>query len=323
LSRRIREDLFACELTLSLFSVAANSYRKETVTSPLPFLAPIGQVGNVLARILLVLDSLPHLTTLEDPVKISSLSQIQLAVLASLLIAPRVRLKTITKSNMNKSLHHGAWAEVQVIQQVHDFGFDRLRHEHGVRVAFHGSSVENWYSITHRGLRNMSQTRHERHGAAFGEGVYLSTDAALSREFSKNKVERHRLHRSSALRQYSMTKLEERPEFPFEIVAQCSVINHQSNLVPPLGGDWNSSSTNGASSSNVDYLVVKDESHISIDSLLIFTSIKFRESTGLEAVEFSPVNTLPQDQPKPFGKLFYPLFAVVFLLVVVTFYVSM
>ena len=54
--------------------------------------------------------------------------------------------------------------------------FEGLAAQHGRIRAFHGSQVENFHSILHNGLRNMSGTKEMRTGAAFGEGIYLAAN---------------------------------------------------------------------------------------------------------------------------------------------------
>lgn len=45
---------------------------------------------------------------------------------------------------------------------------------------FHGSSLENWYSILRNGLRNLSNTALMTAGAAYGAGIYASANYATS-----------------------------------------------------------------------------------------------------------------------------------------------
>jgi len=49
-----------------------------------------------------------------------------------------------------------------------------LRKKYGYTYAFHGSPIENWYSIIYNGLKNYSNTKLQLHGAAYGEGIYMS-----------------------------------------------------------------------------------------------------------------------------------------------------
>jgi hypothetical protein len=62
--------------------------------------------------------------------------------------------------------------------------FSRMRRRHGLVTAFHGSAVSNWYSISRKGLTPMSRTAGQTNGALFGDGIYLSSDMRLAREFS-------------------------------------------------------------------------------------------------------------------------------------------
>eukprot|EP00245_Coleochaete_scutata_P006747 TRINITY_DN2151_c0_g1_i4.p1 TRINITY_DN2151_c0_g1~~TRINITY_DN2151_c0_g1_i4.p1 ORF type:complete len:1043 (+),score=126.80 TRINITY_DN2151_c0_g1_i4:66-3131(+) len=52
--------------------------------------------------------------------------------------------------------------------------------------AFHGSSLENWYSIMRNGLRSLSDTGYMRAGASCGRGVYLSTCLGMSMNYAKS-----------------------------------------------------------------------------------------------------------------------------------------
>lgn len=62
--------------------------------------------------------------------------------------------------------------------------FQKLKKNFGSKFAFHGSRVENWYSILRNGLRNASGTKLQLNGAAYGNGIYLSTHASTSFVYS-------------------------------------------------------------------------------------------------------------------------------------------
>ncbi len=47
-----------------------------------------------------------------------------------------------------------------------------------------GSNIENWHSIMRIGLINASGTKHQMHGAAYGNGIYLSPHASVSFGYS-------------------------------------------------------------------------------------------------------------------------------------------
>ncbi|KAK2152830.1 hypothetical protein LSH36_316g01001 [Paralvinella palmiformis] len=62
--------------------------------------------------------------------------------------------------------------------------FREAKTKFGSTFAFHGSPLENWHSILRQGLINASGTRYQRHGAAYGKGIYLSPQASVSFGYS-------------------------------------------------------------------------------------------------------------------------------------------
>jgi ubiquitin-protein ligase len=54
-------------------------------------------------------------------------------------------------------------------------------------LLFHGSSISNWYSITHNGLQNYSGTSKMANGNAYGNGIYFSDDISLSLSYSSQR----------------------------------------------------------------------------------------------------------------------------------------
>jgi ubiquitin-conjugating enzyme E2 Q len=49
---------------------------------------------------------------------------------------------------------------------------------------FHGSKMENWYSIIYSGLKNLSNTKNMIHGCAYGSGVYFSDSISFASGYS-------------------------------------------------------------------------------------------------------------------------------------------
>jgi ubiquitin-conjugating enzyme E2 Q len=58
--------------------------------------------------------------------------------------------------------------------------FMQAKNKHGSLFCFHGSSMENWYSILRNGLRNLSNSGLMTAGAAYGAGIYASENYATS-----------------------------------------------------------------------------------------------------------------------------------------------
>lgn len=71
--------------------------------------------------------------------------------------------------------------------------FQAAKRDHGSTFAFHGSDMENWHSIVRNGLVNASNTKYQLHGAAYGNGIYLSPFSSVSFEYSGMGRGRHRL----------------------------------------------------------------------------------------------------------------------------------
>jgi hypothetical protein len=62
--------------------------------------------------------------------------------------------------------------------------FQELKKKHGSIFTFHGSSIENWYSILRNGPRNLSNTKMMTAGAAYGQGVYSAKAFATASGYS-------------------------------------------------------------------------------------------------------------------------------------------
>ena len=62
--------------------------------------------------------------------------------------------------------------------------FNALKAQYSTKFVWHGSSFENWHAIMRTGLKNCSGTKLMTAGDAYGNGIYLSTAAAVSLGFS-------------------------------------------------------------------------------------------------------------------------------------------
>jgi len=58
--------------------------------------------------------------------------------------------------------------------------FAEMKKQYSSIWAFHGSALCNWHSIMRKGLKNMSGTKGQVNGAAYGSGVYFANDANTS-----------------------------------------------------------------------------------------------------------------------------------------------
>eukprot|EP01128_Nolandella_sp_AFSM9_P012155 TRINITY_DN9006_c0_g1_i1.p1 TRINITY_DN9006_c0_g1~~TRINITY_DN9006_c0_g1_i1.p1 ORF type:complete len:621 (-),score=141.58 TRINITY_DN9006_c0_g1_i1:352-2187(-) len=64
--------------------------------------------------------------------------------------------------------------------------FQVLKEKHGSFFAWHGSPIANWHAILRTGLKNMSGTKGQAHGQAYGPGIYLAKDSQTSLGYSRN-----------------------------------------------------------------------------------------------------------------------------------------
>ncbi len=70
--------------------------------------------------------------------------------------------------------------------------FLQRKHAQGSVFCWHGSSLENWYSILRNGLRNLSNTMLMTAGAAYGAGIYASSQYATSYGYTARYTNGHK-----------------------------------------------------------------------------------------------------------------------------------
>ncbi|XP_034390465.1 protein mono-ADP-ribosyltransferase PARP6-like [Cyclopterus lumpus] len=78
--------------------------------------------------------------------------------------------------------------------------FQTAKKLYGSTFAFHGSHIENWHSILRNGLINASCTKLQLHGAAYGNGIYLSPISSISFGYSEMGKGRHQMPTKEELR---------------------------------------------------------------------------------------------------------------------------
>eukprot|EP00752_Nemacystus_decipiens_P011404 g10128.t1 len=154
-----------------------------------------------------------------------------------------------------------------------DPAFDAEAARGGSKVAFHGSSPENFHSILNTGLRVMSGSRLMKNGAAFGEGIYLSGSRNAAATFacrgdgSGTTVWPRSVFRDSSgptaragVGVGASTKGEAPPheKFRYRLVAQCRVLKGEG--VKEIEG-WGDEAS---------YFVVSDQSRVRVEALLLF-----------------------------------------------------
>ncbi|KAL9643388.1 hypothetical protein ABK040_010006 [Willaertia magna] len=119
-----------------------------------------------------------------------------------------------------------------------------------ITTGFHGSSIENIYSILINSLQNYSDTIHMRTGNVFGSGIYLCEDVRVARDFSKG-----------GMKGFNKSKL---MGSKLSSLVQCSVIKKPEYLL-------------SSTKDKHRYLIVKKSEHVRIDYLFVYSSSKNEE----------------------------------------------
>lgn len=104
--------------------------------------------------------------------------------------------------------------------------FKELKEQYGSTFVFHGSPFINWHAIVRKGLKNASGTKLQINGAAYGNGIYLSTSFQLSFGYSKG-------NRYSTVNN-SSTNNDDNDD-NYVCIAICEVIDHE---IKKSGSIW-------------------------------------------------------------------------------------
>lgn len=78
--------------------------------------------------------------------------------------------------------------QIETSTRAHAEKFEALKAAHGSFYAFHGSSMSNWHNILRQNLKNASKTALMSAGAAYGEGIYLSTETSVSKSYVRPSI---------------------------------------------------------------------------------------------------------------------------------------
>ena len=78
--------------------------------------------------------------------------------------------------------------------QEKEYEFQQKKLSYGSFIAYHGSSLHNWFSILINGLKNYSGTSKMANGSAYGPGIYCAADINTSNSyarFGKNRFDKN------------------------------------------------------------------------------------------------------------------------------------
>uniref|UniRef100_V5HDU1 Poly [ADP-ribose] polymerase n=1 Tax=Ixodes ricinus TaxID=34613 RepID=V5HDU1_IXORI len=203
----LAEDLPAADLQWSLFVAALRSYRYDTVLRPFPAdfvdrscdTKHIDELREVAAGV-------PALATLllDEPNRAPPESW---QLLRWVLTSGGVRLRS---RRQDRTVPELRGSQVDLVFEVEHSAqterrFASARGERDVFFAYHGSRLDNFYSILHNGL-----LAHMNKNSLFGAGTYLSSELSVSSTFSP----------AGFGWQHSVVSSE------FSLVAMCELIDH-------------------------------------------------------------------------------------------------
>jgi len=192
----LARDMLACDVQLSLFVGAARSYRHDSSLSPFPpgFLTSTGEkdIGALQEAITTV----PPLSQLQRQLEQHSY-QLSLRTLQLLLWLFDGGPTQLTLRSLPRHEHSNVLARAGiVIRPTHGEPTYLLEvcnantntwclkcENEETFYAFHGSRLDNWFSILSNGLQ-----QHRAKTSLFGEGIYLAKELGVSLNYSTRGV---------------------------------------------------------------------------------------------------------------------------------------
>ncbi|XP_032906589.1 protein mono-ADP-ribosyltransferase PARP16 [Amblyraja radiata] len=182
----LRRDLRAADLKCSLFMSALQSYRRDSVLRPFPN-AYISGDNKDFDALLADARNLPNLKQLLQSGTVPQKRTLEL--LSWFCLSKNLTIKSLGKEGYEEIQEHIGFTtpsaatpdflfEIVYCDQM-NAKFDETKGDRDLIYAFHGSRLENFYSIIHCGLQcHLNKT------SLFGEGTYLTSDLSLALLYS-------------------------------------------------------------------------------------------------------------------------------------------
>jgi poly [ADP-ribose] polymerase 6/8 len=188
------------DLLICMCAQAAKSTRKELILEPfptvfhpdqpdIPALSDKSKNFDLVNKILSAMPSVEHMVQAEDfgslKQRMDSAHALAFPMLQWIISSNRSHIVRLKKEKLVDSMKTPHQYLLLSAPPEREARFRDLKAKHGSVFAFHGSGIENWPSILRRGLFNASGTKLMTAGAAYGAGIYLSPDAAVSFGYSR------------------------------------------------------------------------------------------------------------------------------------------
>jgi len=189
-------------LLILLTKAAAFSNRRDTILSPYPSIVDPAATGhmafhetkkntslfNSLLNQLPVLKPDPKLTESDLRRELDKKSNLCYPVLRWIINSNRSHIVQVPKEKQLDFVGTNLQFLLRNSPPVEDAKFRALRAKHGSVFAFHGSPLDNWHSIVREGLVVASGTKRQLHGAAYGNGIYISPRLTTSLGYCRTVV---------------------------------------------------------------------------------------------------------------------------------------
>lgn len=268
IKERIWQDTLSADLQWSLFVSAVNSYRHDTVLRPFPRMFITENGEKDLESLKSFIAMVPPFSQL--PRTIHTLPSKLLELLKWVLDAKAFTLLAVDKDKY-KEFCQLTGQTVKCPEPKHIFEvtqnavaddkFIHLRNGRNLLYAYHGSRLDNFYSILHNGLAS-----HMNKTSIFGEGTYLSSELSVSMIYSPTGIGWEHSELADSLSCVTLCEMIDDPAVKCQDKSISSDndgseanLRHRANAGPSEGGDVPEK-----------YYVVQNNEVIRVKYLLVF-----------------------------------------------------
>ncbi|KAK6642858.1 hypothetical protein RUM43_004360 [Polyplax serrata] len=260
----LSESLKEADIKWSLFCAACNSYRFDSVLKPFPPLFVVNPENKEIEHLRRVIESCPSLIQVIQNLKDDKISE----TLQDLLYWVLIQLNEPVFKYEAKEEHSNILSQVPSMAgaALPDYIFKvtygtRAQQKFALtalnrttKMAFHGSRLENFFSIVNHGL----QVSYNKRGM-FGPGTYLSSEMSLSLTYSPVGYAWNYSTFGSHI----------------SIVALCEIIDHpevRSEFDSRKGSNANLLDICGNQSTPGKYFIVENNDFVRVRYLLVYGS---------------------------------------------------
>ncbi|XP_071964908.1 protein mono-ADP-ribosyltransferase PARP16-like [Antedon mediterranea] len=278
--QHISSDAVSCDLLWSLFSAALFTYRHDTVLRPFPsdFIDTNGEKD--FENLENVARDIPNLKLVPDALKANQIPEQSCQLLNWVIDTKTFSLKTQDTKQFQNILELTGEASYEVkpdyVFEVQyctasEEKFNRLRQSKDLLYAYHGSRLENFYSILHNGLHS-----HMNKTSLFGEGTYLSSDLSISLPYSPTCKGWHSSNLGESLSCVAVCEMIDHPDVKCQVKDSKTGSKGRTYAANSMGGEVPQK-----------YYVVQNNEVIRLKYLLVFGS-KVVSKTKVRSADRQP-----------------------------------